>query len=106
MKVKDPVCGMTIEDSNAASVSMYRGTTYYFCSSPCKEDFDKDPEAYINAKAGSALKTEELKSGKMFTCPMHPEVVRDAPEAAPSAAWHSSRGLYRLRKKKIPNSCR
>ena len=74
MKVKDPVCGLTIEDSNAASVSTYEGTTYYFCSSSCKEDFDKDPEAYISAKAGSALKTEEPKSGEMFTCPMHPEV--------------------------------
>src|SRR5512143_2082643 len=83
MKVKDPVCGMTIEDSNALSVSTYKGTTYYFCSSSCKDDFDKDPEAYIRVKSGSALKTEEHKSGEMFTCPMHPEVRQLGPGACP-----------------------
>ncbi|MGE5751923.1 MAG: heavy metal translocating P-type ATPase, partial [Nitrospirota bacterium] len=83
MKVKDPVCGMTIEDSNASSVSTYKGTTYYFCSSSCKDDFDKDPEAYIRVKSGSALKTEEHKSGEMFTCPMHPEVRQLGPGACP-----------------------
>lgn len=51
MKVKDPVCGMTIEDSEAAATSTYKGETYYFCSKPCKEDFDKDPEAFVSEKA-------------------------------------------------------
>ncbi len=83
MNVKDPVCGMTIENSAAAAVSTYKSTTYYFCSSSCKDGFDKDPEAYIGAKAGPALKTEEPKSGKMFTCPMHPEVRQAGPGSCP-----------------------
>ena len=44
--VKDPVCGMNIEESDAVGTSEYKGTTYYFCSSDCKETFDADPEDY------------------------------------------------------------
>lgn len=50
MKVIDPVCKMTIEDKDAVATSLYKGITYYFCSMPCKEDFDKDPESYISEK--------------------------------------------------------
>lgn len=44
---KDPVCGMDVEESKAAGVSEYRGTTYYFCSTGCKAAFDKEPEQYV-----------------------------------------------------------
>jgi Cu+-exporting ATPase len=50
MKVKDPVCGMSIEDADAVATSEYGGTTYYFCSQPCKENFDKDPEKFLKGK--------------------------------------------------------
>lgn len=46
MAVKDPVCGMSIEESDAVGTSEYKSTTYYFCSSDCKETFDADPEDY------------------------------------------------------------
>ena len=51
MKVVDPVCKMTIEDKDAVATSLYKGTTYYFCSLPCKEDFDKEPESYLKVSA-------------------------------------------------------
>lgn len=44
--VQDPVCGMGIEENEAAGKSDYKGSTYYFCCSECKETFDKEPEAY------------------------------------------------------------
>jgi Cu+-exporting ATPase len=47
MKVIDPVCKMTIEEKDAVATSTYKGTTYYFCSMPCKEDFEKNPESYL-----------------------------------------------------------
>lgn len=47
MKVIDPVCKMIIEDTDAVATSEYKGTTYYFCSEPCKEKFDKDPEPFL-----------------------------------------------------------
>lgn len=47
MKVTDPVCKMTIDDKDAVATSVYKGVTYYFCSWPCKEDFDRDPESFV-----------------------------------------------------------
>jgi Cu+-exporting ATPase len=47
MKVTDPVCKMVIEDKDAIATSLYKGKTYYFCSIPCKEDFDRNPESYL-----------------------------------------------------------
>ncbi|MDI6800989.1 MAG: heavy metal translocating P-type ATPase [Thermodesulfovibrionales bacterium] len=59
MKVIDPVCKMTIEDTDAVATSSYKGATYHFCSKPCKEDFDKDPEAFVDVKAAMP-KMEEM----------------------------------------------
>ncbi len=63
MKVLDPVCKMTIEDKDAAATSTYEGTTYYFCSKLCKEDFDKDSEAYLKERLGDlkAITTETIR---------------------------------------------
>ncbi len=44
---QDPVCNMNIEESKAAATSIYKGVTYYFCSTHCKEDFEKEPEKYV-----------------------------------------------------------
>ncbi len=43
---KDPVCGMEIEEANAAGQSDYNGQTIYFCSTACKEKFDANPEEF------------------------------------------------------------
>jgi P-type Cu+ transporter len=42
----DPVCGMEVDPQNSAGSYEYRGTTYYFCSTGCLEDFKEDPESY------------------------------------------------------------
>jgi len=42
----DPICGMQVEESKAAGQSEYNGKTYYFCSTSCKDKFDKSPEDY------------------------------------------------------------
>jgi YHS domain-containing protein len=47
--VKDPVCGMDVDPKTATNKSEYKGQSYYFCSTGCKKDFDKDPEKYIKA---------------------------------------------------------
>jgi len=43
---KDPICGMPVEESEAAGQSEYDGETYYFCSPSCKAKFDADPAEY------------------------------------------------------------
>jgi len=50
MKVTDPVCKMTIEEKDTVGTSAYQGKTYYFCSAACKEEFDKNPGAFIGEK--------------------------------------------------------
>jgi Cu+-exporting ATPase len=47
--VKDPVCGMTVDEKTAKIKSQYRGKTYYFCAQACKIDFDKNPSKYSGA---------------------------------------------------------
>lgn len=46
--VIDPVCGMEIEEAEAAASRTYKGKTYYFCSQACREKFDQNPEEYID----------------------------------------------------------
>lgn len=47
----DPVCGMQIDEKQAAGKSQYEGQTYYFCSTSCKNKFDQDPVEYVGEKA-------------------------------------------------------
>ena len=48
----DPVCGMQVDATRAAATSEYAGTTYYFCSPGCKNQFDKQPERYVQQAQG------------------------------------------------------
>jgi len=52
--VRDPVCGMMIEEAAAAATSRYDGRTIYFCAVSCKEKFDANPEKYSNGDGGKA----------------------------------------------------
>lgn len=51
-KVKDPVCGMEVDEATATAKSDYKGKIYHFCCAGCKERFDKNPEKYLKGKAG------------------------------------------------------
>ena len=45
--VIDPVCGMQVDPARAAGSREYNGKTYYFCSSHCKQKFDRDPKQFV-----------------------------------------------------------
>ena len=47
----DPVCGMTVAKAEAKATFDYKGTTYYFCSTACKDAFAKEPDKYLQAQA-------------------------------------------------------
>jgi YHS domain-containing protein len=73
-KAIDPVCGMTVVKATAKATYEYKGTTYYFCSTGCKEAFAKEPEKYLKAGA----KGEEMAApmgmrhgAHMGQAPMH-----------------------------------
>ena len=47
---KDPVCGMKIEEKDAAGKDEYQGKTYFFDSEDCMSKFHQDPEKYADKK--------------------------------------------------------
>ncbi len=44
---KDPVCGMDVDEEEAAATYEYKGKTYSFCAVGCKEKFAQDPERFL-----------------------------------------------------------
>lgn len=44
--MRDPVCGMTVDEKKTKLVSEHDGKKFYFCSAGCKASFDKDPHRY------------------------------------------------------------
>src|SRR5512137_813916 len=61
----DPVCGMTVVKANAKATFDYKGTTYYFCSTGCKDSFAKEPEKYISAMKTKAAGTAAAPAAGM-----------------------------------------
>jgi Cu+-exporting ATPase len=58
---------------------VHDGREYGFCSERCRERFRADPEKYLSPAPPPA----SVPAGTKWTCPMHPQVVRDAPGACP-----------------------
>ncbi|MFO0890935.1 MAG: heavy metal translocating P-type ATPase [Isosphaeraceae bacterium] len=79
--VKDPVCGMQVDPATAAGSSEHGGTAYFFCSASCKRKFDADPMRYLSGEV--AKPAPAPSEGIFYTCPMHPEIVRDTPGSCP-----------------------
>lgn len=52
---KDPVCGMVVDERQAAANVEHRGSLYYFCSARCHQIFSADPRKYL--VPGSAQET-------------------------------------------------
>ena len=77
---KDVVCGMTIAPADAAGHVEHRGRIYYFCGRNCLARFHADPEAFLG---GKTRPQPSAAPGVAYTCPMHPEIVRDGPGPCP-----------------------
>jgi P-type Cu+ transporter len=102
--VKDPVCQMDVDPAAAAGSVEHNGRTYYFCSKHCVQKFLTSPDQFTaDASALAVPKFPTLTviqppgssaqapagprptgSGPVsYTCPMHPEIVRDGPGSCP-----------------------
>ena len=75
----DPVCGMKVNRATAKHFVRHAGHGTYFCSAGCKTKFEADPEKYADGPPAP----EPMPAGTQYTCPMHPEVVRDGPGSCP-----------------------
>ena len=76
---RDPVCGMSVDRASTSHVVKHGGENYYFCSNGCQAKFEADPEHYTAEHAEAEAQPE----GTLYTCPMHPEIVRDHPGNCP-----------------------
>src|SRR6185503_3114216 len=96
----DPVCGMKVDPKSAAGTYEYKNKTYYFCNTHCLDKFSEGPEHYLNKPTElmpvQPVGIQRAKSDKRkniaaaatsdkteYTCPMHPEIVRDSPGSCP-----------------------
>ena len=50
--VKDPVCGMEIDASDAVAQMSFQGNTYFFCCEKCRQAFEADPGKYVGVATG------------------------------------------------------
>jgi Cu+-exporting ATPase len=88
---RDPVCGMQVVKQGAVHTARHGGEDYFFCCASCRTKFSADPERYLGAGVSAAPSTPKpvehgaAASGapRTYTCPMHPEVLRDAPGSCP-----------------------
>jgi YHS domain-containing protein len=49
----DPVCRMRVDRFTTPHRSTFDGTTYFFCSAGCKEEFETKPEHYARHAHGT-----------------------------------------------------
>jgi Cu+-exporting ATPase len=81
---------MTVDPQTARHHADIAGTRYYFCSPGCRDKFMANPSSYIDRPhpgPGPQLPTSTLPPGSaagiIWTCPMHPQIRRDAPGSCP-----------------------
>ena len=78
-KVRDPVCGMSVDPATSRYRFDYRGETFHFCSAGCQTKFAADPQKYLDQSRPKAAVPE----GTIYTCPMHPQIRQVGPGNCP-----------------------
>lgn len=74
----DPVCGMTVNPEKCAGSHTHQGHEYFFCGKSCLAKFQASPDTYLKPKVVAIA-----RPGVKYTCPMHPEIVRNQPGPCP-----------------------
>ena len=90
-RVKDPVCGMSVDPATAKHRAEHDGRAHYFCGAGCRTKFVADPAKYLTPKPADrdAVRPPPLNRaavqlpGTIYTCPMHPEVRQPGPGNCP-----------------------
>ncbi|RWN35359.1 MAG: heavy metal translocating P-type ATPase [Mesorhizobium sp.] len=75
----DPVCGMSVDRATARHFARHEGQGFYFCSAACQAKFEAEPQKYL----GDRPVPQPMPKGTQYTCPMHPEIIRDKPGSCP-----------------------
>lgn len=79
-KLRDPVCGMTVDPATSKHRFDHHGEIFHFCSAGCRSKFAADPAKYL---AKEKAPEPEVPAGTIYTCPMHPEIRQVGPGSCP-----------------------
>ena len=79
--LEDPVCGMTVTPQSKHAHE-HAGKPYDFCSAGCKSKFVADPQKSLQP-AAQEQPVPPVPVGRVYTCPMHPEIRQDTQGACP-----------------------
>jgi Cu+-exporting ATPase len=86
MRVKDPVCGMTVDPTAARGGSFTcDGMEYFFCNPKCNERFRSDPGKYLSPTyqpAGMMVASSALIQPLIQPAPLSPAPVQLSPSQA------------------------
>jgi Cu+-exporting ATPase len=77
----DPVCGMKVDMATSRFHITHAGREIHFCSQRCREKFVAEPARYLAPTAKQEQPAAVM--GRRYTCPMHPQIIRDAPGTCP-----------------------
>jgi Cu+-exporting ATPase len=72
---------MTVKVTPTIIHEKHDGNDYYFCNPRCRNKFVAEPSRYITPEPKPTQTT--ATAGVKWTCPMHPQIVRDAPGSCP-----------------------
>ena len=83
--LKDPVCGMEVDEKSTQHVSNYNGVAYYFCSAGDKGKFDSNPESYVKGRVENIPKDDAH---------VQYDAQNHKPDQAPPAHKAQSHGVH------------
>jgi P-type Cu+ transporter len=85
VKAIDPVCGMQVDSNTAAVQVTHEDREFFFCSPSCRDKFAADPAKYARPLDSGPNRIPAMRTpaGTEYTCPMHPEIVRNTPGTCP-----------------------
>jgi Cu+-exporting ATPase len=81
--VKDPVCGMPVDQKTAKFRAEFRSKPYFFCSAGCHDKFVADPPRYAKHEGKAVTHAASAPEGTIYTCPMHPQIRQVGPGNCP-----------------------
>jgi Cu+-exporting ATPase len=67
---------MTVDPATSTQRAEHAGHSYFFCSAKCRKKFTAEPARYVKGPATAAGEV-------LWTCPMHPQIVRKEPGNCP-----------------------